>query len=76
MSDNHTAIRLALASVFGREWLRLTETDKDLIVRDCTEGDRGLQSIADSNDYASYRQNIGTGNLESYVRRMRVRFNK
>jgi hypothetical protein len=57
----------ALASVFGREWLRLTASDQALIVRDCTE-DGGVQ------DFAQYRRNIGIGNLESYVKVMRVRF--
>jgi hypothetical protein len=62
-----TALRAALESVFGREWLRLTESDKALIVRDCTE-DGGVQ------DLAQYRRNIGTGNLEAYAKTQRVRF--
>lgn len=59
----------ALDSVFGREWLALTYADKQLIVRDCME-DGGVS------DFRQYRRNIGTGNLESYAKVMRVRFSE
>lgn len=63
------ALTHALANVFGREWLRLTEADKALIIRDCIE-DGGVS------DLAEYRRSIGTGNLDAYARTMRVRFNR
>ena len=62
-------IRFALSYNFGREWLRLSAADQALIVRDCTE-DGGVDDIQ------QYRRNIGTGNLESYVKVMRVRFGR
>lgn len=58
-----------LASVFGREWLRLTAAEQDLILRDCTE-EGGVS------DLVAYRKAIGTGNLASYARVMAVRFNR
>lgn len=64
MNDN---LRDSLASVFGHAWLQLSEADKTLIVRDCTE-DGGVS------DLAEYRSNIGTGNLQRYADTMRVRF--
>jgi len=62
-------IREQLAIVFGNEWCLLSSDDQALIVRDCTE-DGGVQ------DFAKYRSNIGTGNLQSYAKVMRVRFAK
>lgn len=62
-------LALALAGVFGLEWDRLSESDKALIIRDCTE-EGGVS------DLRVYRRNIGTGNLQSYADVMRVRFNK
>jgi hypothetical protein len=64
---NRDDLSKALAIVFGREWLRLSHDDQGLIVRDCTE-EGGVT------DLYQYRRNIGTGNLESYARVMRVRF--
>jgi hypothetical protein len=61
----------ALAQVFGREWLQLTEADRVLIVRDCVEAENEERRDF---DLAQYRRNIGTGNLESYARTQRVRF--
>ncbi len=62
-----TEIATALESVFGHAWHSLTFADQQLIVKDCTE-DGGVQ------DFAAYRRNIGTGNLQSYANVMRVRF--
>ena len=71
----NTDLIASLANVFGREWLRLSESDKALIVRDCMEGD-SLPTIAEGglSEIQEYRRNIGTGNLESYAKVMRVRF--
>lgn len=68
------SIETALAAVFGPEWWALSDDDKALIVRDCTEGGEGLRSIADAGEFTEYRANIGTGNLAAYARVMRVRF--
>jgi hypothetical protein len=60
-------LSVPLSVVFGREWLRLSDADRALIIRDCTE-EGGVA------DLAQYRRDIGTGNLDSYVRTQRVRF--
>jgi hypothetical protein len=65
--DPSTAVADRLAYVFGRAWLQLSAADQALIVRDCTE-DGGVQ------DYAQYRLDIGTGNLQAYADSQRVRF--
>jgi hypothetical protein len=65
--DPSTPVAERLAYVWGREWLRLSEADRALLVRDCTE-EGGVT------DFARYRLDIGTGNLDSYVRTQRVRF--
>lgn len=62
-----TDLRFALDYNFGQEWRDLSEADKALIVRDCTE-DGGVEDIQ------QYRRNIGRGNLLSYVKTQRVRF--
>lgn len=61
--------RIALHQVFGAEWEALSLSDRALIIRDCTE-EGGVQ------DFVEYRDNIGTGNLQSYAEVMRVRFRK
>ena len=66
-TNTQNTLRFGLAYHFGSEWAGLSESDKRLIIRDCTE-DGGVQ------DLAQYRQNIGAGNLASYARVMRVRF--
>lgn len=65
----HADIASSLDSVFGREWLRLSEADKAVIIRDCIE-EGGVT------DFAQYRRNIGTGHLDAYARTMHARFNK
>ena len=68
---SHTAIdiRESLSRVFGSEWFALSRYDKALIIRDCTE-EGGV------NDFRQYAKNIGTGNLLSYAKTMRVRFSR
>jgi hypothetical protein len=61
------SLRENLAAVFGREWLRLSEADQSLLVRDCLE-EGGVD------DLGQYRRAIGTGNLFAYVATQRVRF--
>ena len=60
---------LELGQTFGAEWAHLSEPDRQLIVRDCTE-EGGVS------DLAEYRRNIGAGNLASYARVMAVRFRR
>lgn len=67
-TEQENSLREALAITFGAEWRDLSDADKALIVRDCTD-EGGVQDIGE------YRRNIGTGNLASYARVMRVRFN-
>ena len=50
----------ALLQVFGSEWSALSESDRAVIVRDCTE-EGGVS------DLGAYRRNIGAGNLFRYV---------
>jgi hypothetical protein len=59
----------ALAQVFGSEWSALSESDRAVIVRDCTE-EGGVS------DLGAYRRNIGAGNLFRYVLTQRVRFTR
>ncbi len=68
-TDALDVLRFSLSEVFGDEWTALSRLDQSLIVRDCLE-DGGVS------DLAEYRRNIGTGNLASYVKVMRVRFAK
>ena len=67
MANDNIDLRESLSRVFGSEWFALSRDDKALIIRDCTE-DGGVS------DFAQYRCNIGTGNLDSYVKCQRVRF--
>ncbi len=72
-------LRASLASVFGAEWQALSAADQRLIMRDCLEGtESDLATIADGGMTAiqEYRANIGTGNLASYAKVMRVRFGR
>lgn len=69
MNNTQANLREVLLNTFGREWLRLSHADQELIIRDCQE-DGGVS------DFAQYRKDIGMGHLESYARVMRVRFAK
>lgn len=69
MSKTGIDLRESLSAVFGSEWFALSRDDKALIVRDCLE-DGGVS------DFRKYQRNIGTGNLQSYAKVMRVRFTK
>jgi hypothetical protein len=62
-------VERALAATFGAEWDALNDSDRALIVRDCTT-DGGID------DFAEYRRNIGPGNLERYALTQRVRFRR
>lgn len=57
----------ALASTFGDEFLALSLTEQNCLIRDCTEGG----GVA---DLAEYRRCIGIGNLASYARTQTARF--
>ena len=67
--ENAATATRALASVFGLEWDALTDSDRALIVRDCTT-DGGVD------DFAEYRLNIGRGNLADYALTQRARFRR
>lgn len=63
------AYRYSLARLFAAEWDALSTSDRNLIVRDCTE-DGGVL------DLAEYRRSIGQGNLAAYARTQRARFGR
>ena len=67
LAHDTAMMALPLADTFGDEWDALSEADRVLLIRDCTE-DGGVQ------DLAEYRRNIGIGNLAAYVATQRLRF--
>ena len=56
-----------LSEAFGDDFLALTLTQQNCLIRDCTE-DGGVA------DLGEYRRNIGAGNLASYARTQTSRF--
>lgn len=59
----------ALADTFGAEYDALDTDEAAALILDCVT-DGGIE------DYAEYRRNIGAGNLASYARVMRGRFER
>lgn len=69
-------LRHTLADTFGREWYRLTYSDQQLIIADCTDTYGGFPSIADVNAFGEYRDEIGAGNLEQYAKRVQYAYER
>lgn len=66
-SEEWQAMFDRIAAVFGDDFLSLTLTEQNCLIRDCTE-DGGVEDLGD------YARNIGRGNLRSYARTQLVRF--
>lgn len=63
-----------LSEVFGDEFLRLTLTQQNYLIRDITEDTDRPGVLCDAPDLGEYKRWIGAGNLTSYARTQEVRF--